>query len=238
MRYTEKKKLISSLGQLYLMPNPQKKEDFLRTIRLPELSFREFICIQMGYIRKWNWILAIAIFFISLYVTRYMQDAALWTISAMTPFLALATVLEGARSRKYGMEELEMSSRFSLKVVILARIGTLGLGDLIFIIAIIPFLIAGNHGELVIRSIYILVPYLASAFMNFYIIRKAKIQEGGYYCIAATVSISGFHVILITLPQITERIMEFNLIPVFILLFGVLAGKECRKMLQQWEVYE
>ena len=46
-------------------------------------------------------------------------------LSASIPFLALATIAEAGCSARFGMEELELSSRFSLQAVLCARLGIL-----------------------------------------------------------------------------------------------------------------
>ena len=44
----------------------------------------------------------------------------------LLPFVALLAVTEGTRSAVYGMEELELATRFSLKSVLLARLCLVG----------------------------------------------------------------------------------------------------------------
>ena len=46
-------------------------------------------------------------------------------LSACIPFLALATIAEAGCSARFGMEELELSSRLSLQAVLCARLGIL-----------------------------------------------------------------------------------------------------------------
>ena len=49
------------------------------------------------------------------------------------PFLALATVTEAGYSARCGMEELELSTRFSLHAVLCARLGILGTENLLLL---------------------------------------------------------------------------------------------------------
>ena len=51
-----------------------------------------------------------------------MNSNVLWITAALLPFVALLAVTEGTRSAVYGMEELELATRFSLKSVLLARL--------------------------------------------------------------------------------------------------------------------
>ena len=60
-------------------------------------------------------------------------------LSACIPFLALATIAEAGRSARFGMEELELSARFSLQAVLCARLGILGGGNLLLLAVLMPF---------------------------------------------------------------------------------------------------
>ena len=55
-----------------------------------------------------------------------MNPNVLWITAALLPFVALLAVTEGTRSAVYGMEELELATRFSLKSVLLARLCLVG----------------------------------------------------------------------------------------------------------------
>ena len=63
-------------------------------------------------------------------------------LSACIPFLALATIAEAGCSARFGMEELELSSRFSLQAVLCARLGILNGENLLLLGALMPF---GTH---------------------------------------------------------------------------------------------
>ncbi len=56
----------------------------------------------------------------------FASENTVWIVSAFTPFLALLLIAESTKSAIYGMNELEMSARFSLKSVVLARLIILG----------------------------------------------------------------------------------------------------------------
>ena len=63
-------------------------------------------------------------------------------LSACIPFLALATIAEAGCSARFGMEELELSSRFSLQAVLCAWLGILNGENLLLLGALMPF---GTH---------------------------------------------------------------------------------------------
>src|SRR5699024_3627382 len=99
------------------------------TLYSPRISWPGFLRIQMHYIRKWNWILSVFIFAAAILLTlhpwqaadtqeRLQELSAPVILSACIPFLALAMIAEAGRSARFGMEELELSARFSLQAVL------------------------------------------------------------------------------------------------------------------------
>ena len=93
-------------------------------------------------------------------------------ISAIIPLIALVAFSGMGRSEKYGMDELEMASRFSLRTVLAARLIIVGMIDVvIFIILMIIFGQLTNMGTLQALSV-VLVPYLITAWGCLLITRK------------------------------------------------------------------
>ena len=66
------------------------------------------------------------------------------------PFLALATVTEAGYSARCGMEELELSTRFSLHAVLCARLGILGTENLLLLGILLPFGVCLWEADLVL----------------------------------------------------------------------------------------
>ena len=72
-----------------------------------------------------------------IYVATYvMEEIYVSMIYGVVPFLVMLSVTESMRSYRYGMEELELSARFSLKSIVMARMLMLGIGNLAVLIAI------------------------------------------------------------------------------------------------------
>lgn len=99
-------------------------------------------------------------------------------VLALTPFLATVSVVESFRSRMYGMEELEMSSRFSLKSILLARMCIMGIEN-ILVGLLVALLVPGNMFQTVLR---LFVFYLVSAYGCFRVVRGMTGKEGVVIC--------------------------------------------------------
>ena len=133
-----------------------KKDFFLAQVETPPISFLQFLTLQLGYIRKWIWIFFIFSFLLMLIGTAYLKKNILWDISAFTPLLALFLITETQRSEFYGMSEFELSTRFSLKSIVLARLGIMGLSTFLFICLLTPFLIMNSSFTFLQMGIYLL----------------------------------------------------------------------------------
>lgn len=172
-------------------PPPARKGEFLEKINPPGIPFYKLLIVQAGYIRKSAWILSALIFGRAVLRLRVLPGEGIWAISALTPLLALTIVAESGRSQLYKMEELEAATRFSLKSVTLSRLCVLGLGNGAVLAALLPAGLRAGE-EFVPRGLYILTPYLLSAFAGLWIVRKIPGREGLSACAGAGVSISVF----------------------------------------------
>lgn len=171
-------------------PAPRKKNEFLRGLQAPRVSNLEFVCIQAGYIRKWIWCISALAFLVVLIGSEYLKKDMLWCISAFMPLLALSVITESGRSFTYGMAELELSARFSLKSIVLARLGILGAANLCLAWLLI-FLANGNSRATVLQAaVYILCPYLLTAFCGLWVTRKVRGKEAVYLCIGIAAFVS------------------------------------------------
>ena len=114
----------------------------------------------------------------------------LWTTSAMLPLLAAAVVSESGRSQRFGMAELEQSSRFSLKSVVLARLWLVGSVNALVFLAVTGLVSRYMAFGFIPTGIYILCPYLLTANLALSVSRRFRGREGDYLCLAVGVTVS------------------------------------------------
>ncbi|MBQ8798239.1 MAG: hypothetical protein IJZ55_01585, partial [Lachnospiraceae bacterium] len=116
-----KKQEKEMLKQMFTAPEPKKKRAFLRSVPQQEASLCTLILSQVAYIRKWVWAVSFLLFGSAVFLAQYTERECIWMLSAVMPLGALLLILEFARSTAYEMTELEMTSRYSLRTVLLAR---------------------------------------------------------------------------------------------------------------------
>ena len=112
-----------------------QKEAFLSNLmagQLPgsaKITVDKMLLIQAKYIRKTAWLTALLLLFAAAMVAKGNPESV-FQIAALTPLLAFVTEIETRRSYAYGMAELEMTTRFSLRSIVFARFLLLGIFDL------------------------------------------------------------------------------------------------------------
>lgn len=195
---------------------------FLSGLPQPQISLWQFILTQAAYIRKWTLCLSVFLLFPALTSAYYIAENTLWVISAFVPFLGLLAVSENARSMMYGMSEFEMYTRFSLRSVILARMGFLGVFDLLILSCLIPLCCIDIDFSWLQTGIYLLAPYLLTVNINLWITHRFHSKEAIYGCMGAAVMISGANA---GLHFITDYVYQFSYIKWWIVLSAFLAGR-------------
>lgn len=223
------------LKQAFDAPQPVRKREFLRQLDLPGMPVYSFLFSQIGYIRKWTWCISATVFILSVLGFAFLPDTVLWLISGLTPLLALTIISESGRSEHYQMAELEMATRFSLRSVTFARMAILGLMNFLILGVLLPIGLWSDTAAPFAAALYIVTPFLLTAFTGLSIVRKRRGQEAMYACVGTSVGISVFlflsHNVVPFLYQ--ERCITAWMITALALLFG--SGKQCIAMIKQTE---
>ncbi len=232
--------LKRSIQRAYDAPAPDKKKkaDFLRTLPQPKISMPQFIFSQIAYIRKWTLFFSVLLLLPALIGAYQIGENTLWVVSSFVPFLGLLAVSESTRSTKYGMCEFEMTTRFSLKSVMLARMSFLGLMDLIILCVITPLCRIGNDFLLFQTGVYLFVPYLLTVNICLWITRRFHSNGNIYGCMCISILISSANA---GLRYINTRIYQSSFIIVWVILSLLLlvgAAYEIYHTIKQTEEYK
>ncbi len=187
--------LKRNIQKAFASPKPaqQEKLSFLRSLPQPQIGMLRFILVQASYVRKVSWALSALILLLALLCACNISQDTLWVVSAFVPTLGLLAVTESNRSMVYGMSELEMSTRFSLKSVILARMSILGAINFAMIAVLAPLCRIGNDFSLLQTGIYLLVPYLLTVNFSLWIARRTNDKEIIYGCVCVATIVSGIN---------------------------------------------
>ncbi|MBE5877933.1 MAG: hypothetical protein E7290_13760 [Lachnospiraceae bacterium] len=191
-----KSEMRKALKEAYEAPMPQHKKEFISKLDKPQLSTYSFVLQQTAYIRKRVWILSLFIVAVAIWGTSYVGQDSLWVISSMMPFVALCAITENARSMTYGMAELEMASRFSLKSIMLARIGIIGILHFAVFCILIPFVGSNSLIPFARTGLYLFVPYMLSSTLGLWAVRRFQDIDATYLCMVTSAIVCLLNVIL------------------------------------------
>lgn len=235
MKKKVKKALIQAIKEEFEAPNPVKKRSFLAAVQEPSISNLDFMFSQITYIRKWIWAFSVIVFCIALASAKYMEKDMIWIISAFVPLLALSVISESGRSDVHGMAEFEMCTRFSLKSVVLARLGILGAANLILVCFFIPLAMSNKQFSVLQTSLYMVCPYLLTSICGLWVMRKVRGRESVYLCCGIAVGIGVGSVVFFQMfPWIYETSRIFWWIAGLIVLCAG-AARQCGLMIRQTE---
>ena len=186
-----KNELKDALNIAFYAPEPQNKQVFLKNLRPREVSMIEMLFQQARYIRVYAWILTVAVIALAILGSWMNRVETEELIPVIMPFLAAVSVLENDRSMKYGMSELEMVTRFSLRSVILARMVILGIAYMFMIVIISPILVMTFGGEVLVTAMHMLIPYLVTMTISLQLERSVwgRRFEYGTFGVAMLISV-------------------------------------------------
>lgn len=227
------KKEKGLLQQAFVAPAPKRKRAFLRTMPKQEVCIGTLILSQAAYIRKWVWAVSLLLFGVVVMLAPHVEVDIIWMLSALMPLSALMIVMEFAKSSAHGMAELEMSSRFSLRTILLARMIMIGVVQLVGLMLTMP--VTGI--VLLQNGVYLLVPYLLTTVLGLMTVRRLRGREGMYAC----GSISAFICVLCPMSNHFVPVLyeEQNLMLWVLAAVLLMAGlvKEYRKTMNQMEEF-
>lgn len=227
--------LKAILEEAFAAPKPKRKKEFLKKTGQTQISTISFILSQISYIRKSVWIVSVLFTVFAVISIHYLGQDCIWVTAAMMPFIALCAVTENARSATYGMAELEMASRFSLKSITLARLSAIGLFHFVILCILIPLVGKNALFPIVRIIIYLVVPYLLTSVLGFAAARKVHGKEAVYICMGISVMVSFLNLILKEIvPGIYEK-KQFIWWCVFVIYLIVRMWSEYKKAIYQTE---
>ena len=186
------RKLKSELAEYFEAPAPEGKRAFVRQFGMPEISLCRMVLMQARYLSPVVWLASALVFGLAVGFAAIAQEKYVNVLYGCIPFLVLLSVTETTRSYRHGMEELEMSARFSLKSIMLARMFMLGLGNLVVLVALVLTLLGLGAGN----GVHVFTPYFLTAGGCLCIVRRVRGTESMYLCFGLAALISGMSMYL------------------------------------------
>jgi len=235
MKLSDKRNIKAALNEVFEAPAPERKREFLRSVRKPGISNASFMLSQIPYIRKLTWILSAAIFAVLIFMSRYVSADFLWTLTAWMPFVAMIAISENMRSNAHNMAELEMTTRFSLKSVVFARMGIIGAFHFALLVVLMFF--AGHNASVSYAQVgvFLLVPYMMTAVISLGVARRLRGAEVNYVCMGIAVMVCVLNVMVQSMVPVICGGEYFVYWVLFLVLLIAVMAVECFKNIYKME---
>lgn len=230
-----RKKIEKALKGAFETPEPQKKVEFLTSLPYPRATRFNFFTAQVGYIRKRVWFVSFVIIVAVLFGLRHQEDVnvLIWITASFLPFFAVLGITEMAKSMSYNMAELEMSCRYSLSDITLARLGIVGIVNAAISIIITAFILWRSEVSLLPIVAYLFTPYLLACALSLFSLNCFRGRERLYVCGGASCMVSVASAIILN-PSYVD-FMEINWLLWTFLASLVWTGAEAIKFIRNME---
>ncbi len=171
-------------------PQPKHKKEFLRNLRAREVSMPEMLVQQVAYVRLTTWLFALALVVIAIVGSLMRAETTVNVLTMLMPFFAALAVLESMRSERYGMAELEKTTRFSLRSVVMARMTILGIVSFLILCITSPMIAVAFDAGTVLTAVRIVIPYLITMSISLLAERSPLGRKAGYASLAIASGVS------------------------------------------------
>ena len=181
------KKIKTMLKKAYQISPSQREKDFLKKNekRTPQLF--DIITLEFKYLRL-NSFLSAGILIVIFYLISMSENPKLmWYVSGALPVIGLLLLANLGKSEKYGMHELESSSRFSLKFIKTVRMFILGLAAITLIITVSVMLQGKTCLSFASVLGFVGTPYMINVWGNLLITRRWHGKGNISGCLSITV---------------------------------------------------
>ena len=171
------REIKEALREAYSCPETDREKRFLRMHQRRSLHLGAILKMELRYMGVRSLFTGIVLCLLLLGAVKSGDIDTVWTISAFLPVGAFVPMALLRRSERFGMQELEAASRFSLRFVRLVRMLILGLASLILLLSV-SLILKTNLGiggtELLLVAFF---PYLSSVLGGLMVTRVWHRQE-------------------------------------------------------------
>ena len=212
----------------------EQKAAFLRTYQPRQMNYWELLSLQFQYMGAQLVILYGYAFAMFLGLIAHRDETIARLFAALMPVLALTALTGLGKSEKYGMAEMEMASRFSLRMLKILRLTLVGLSGAVTMAAVSCVLKITTGVNLLCSLALACIPYLATTFFSMLLIRKWHSRKNIYGCVAIALFVCLFTYCGVELAAGLSR----GVLWVSLLICVLLTGSEISKYLKESETLQ
>lgn len=228
------KEIISSLKKAYDVDSSLNKTRFIRTIKKPDISLLSFIRNQFKLISNKIYIscLVYSVVLLILLMSSTKTNQYI-LLAAGVPFFSLIIIGIVNVSQIYHMEEIEMATLFSLKMVILARMIIMTFITILIILIMTICTSKLNQKSFVEIINYFFIPYFLNMYFNLKIIKNNR-NDGLKYCFVVS-SLMCLLILFLIENKSLVLLINQNVYSLLLLILMILTIKEAKEYIDRLE---
>ena len=170
------KEIKMMLKNAYVVPETEKEKKFVRKYEERSLQLSSIIKMEFKYMG------------LKSILTAGTEDTDMvWVIASFVPACVLTPMVLLSRSERFGMEELEAASRFSLRFIRIVRMFILGIFSLVLLFSVGIILRITATASVMDHMMLVVFPYLVSAYGAMLVTRKWHGKENIFGVLAVCV---------------------------------------------------
>ena len=227
MKRSELTRLVKTA---YAVEPSERKAAFIKEYRLRELNRLEMLCLQLRYMGAQLASVGGCALALLLCAAAKLGDDMLRLTAVLVPVAALCAMTGFGRSERCRMSELEMATRFSLRLLQMLRLAVIVFAGLLVMLTASCALHLLCGAALLPAVAFAAAPYLLTTLLCMLLLRRWHSAKNIYGCIVIAGAVSALmlggmeHIVL------CSRLLCVAL-PVLLLLTGV----EARKLINESE---
>lgn len=227
------KEVKKILKTAYVSPETEKEKRFVRKNEKRALQLSCIIKVEFRYMGVRSLLAGVILTALLLAAAKAEDMDMVWTFASFIPMCALIPMALLSRSERYGMDELEATSRFSLRFVRIVRMFILGLFSLTLLLAAGIVLRVTGIVSAMEQIALVVFPYLVSAYGSMLVTRKWQGKEN-IFGVLAVCTFSGLLPFVIRPVILSRQLPNGTFLPVIALLLGVIV-RECALYVKESE---
>lgn len=192
---------LPSPDQAKKMALIEQSKQLILHVPTKRASLPQFYLQQLRFIRRRTWVIQFLIVLIAAYVVINAPNIqeVIALASAVSPLIFLVSYSEWIRSQTHQVYELELTTAFSYKSVMLARIGLMNMLNMLAITVLIFTVVQTGQLAILQAFFFVCIPFLLTSIVGIWIVRNVQTKHANQAVYAGGSLFSASLILIITL---------------------------------------
>lgn len=203
------------LKNAYKISETDREKVFLKKYEKRSMHIFDVFRLEFKYMSVRSMVSGMMLVLFFALISFSKNPELIWYISGLLPVAGLILISGLGKSERYGMQELEAASRFSLRFIKAVRMFIMGCATLFIVIATSIVMQEKTGSNFITILGLIGTPYMLNAWGNLIVTRRWHEKENIYGCLLVAL-------VTCMLPALMEKAISYELIQPFILIILLL----------------